>query len=215
MPGLTTVTPDFPTSFVSDSTTYNEGSINSVTVARPADVVSGDFLLAVVYTNIGLVNISAPGGWSTVFTGGGLSSFKIFRRVIGGAEPASYTFTYSNSDSKRVRGNIVAYRGETTSNTVGTQLASSGTTATAPSITPTLNGTLLGIYVNAGGADSQPNPITDPILMNQKVAHGFGEGGLGFYLYDKYPSAAFSASGDKSITFPVSVGCQSMLVQIA
>lgn len=212
-PGLTTVTPDFPTSFVSYSSNGAVGTVSSISVSRPADVESGDLMVAFLMDNIAGSNFNAASGWTKFYDAPGLGNFFMFRRIVTGSEPASYAFPCSSGTEPTRETSIlvVAYRGETVVNAWNATAVSTGTAWDAPSITPTLNGTLLAFY----GRRVISNLVSGPILMDLKVDQDIG-GGVDqtLFMFDKYPQAN-TATGVKTATFDTVTGGYAALVQIA
>lgn len=206
-PGATMVTPDFPTTFVADASNAILAA-NSVVVAKPTGTLPGDFMIAIGQGNTAPNALNAPAGWSISYSPPGVTSpFYIWRKVAGGSEPSSYTFaqTDTSNPARRLRVSILTYRGQTV---INQRAVASG--HDAPSITPTLNGTLLAIYTNF----SEDAPISGPILMNLKSSHGATDGWPSIHVYDKYPSST-SPTGDKTAVYGVVVGGFSALAQIA
>lgn len=82
----------------------NATSTNSATCNKPSGVVSGDLLHAQVsfYDSGSAPTITPPSGWTLQSsgngdTGAGSSWIRTYRKVAGGSEPTSYTWTISGS----------------------------------------------------------------------------------------------------------------------
>lgn len=90
---------------------------------------------------------------------------RVFYRVAIAGEPASHTFSWSANDHAIAA--IVSYRNVNTGAPIdvsGAQTAASGTDITAPSITTTVQNTMLVAFF--GAADARPT-ITTPAAMTQ------------------------------------------------
>jgi hypothetical protein len=209
-PGLTTVTPDFPTSFVSYSHGYLVGNGTSVTVPRPADLVAGDLMIAFMQDNIGGSTMNGAPGWTKFYDAPGLGNFFMCRKIATGSEGSSYSFpiTSGTEPSRACLVMIALYHGPTVVNVFSVNAGGSGTVRTALSVTPSLNGTLIAMYT--GG---QFAPVGPPV-MNLEVSLGEPAVSRGFYLFDKYPQGT-GATGDKVATFPGTVSGANVLMQIA
>lgn len=86
---------------------------SSFTVNRPANVKSGDFMVAEVSSN-GSPNLSAFAGWTLVRRVNQSETFNsltlfVFKRTAGSSEPSSWTGTFTSSQ-KPVLTSSVAYR---------------------------------------------------------------------------------------------------------
>lgn len=85
--------------FRSAASADNASSTNH-TVTKPAGVVSGDVLLAILTFNANAVTVTPPAGWTLVDAlddTGHAQHSHVFHRVAGGSEPSSWTFTTSGA----------------------------------------------------------------------------------------------------------------------
>jgi len=99
--------------FVEGYSVYSAGA-SSVTLTKPVGLAAGDVLIAICHWNGNRTISDNNGAYAfTAAYGGGVNgtgaTYRIFYRVAGASEPASYNFTSSASD--RVSGVILAYRG--------------------------------------------------------------------------------------------------------
>lgn len=107
-------------------------AVSSVSVTKPAGTASGDRLIAVGTISGSSLILTAPAGWTEIYTSSNPNSFKlsIWELFAGGGEPASYSFTTSQGDDleNQVALGMAAYSGASsgTSSTPGT-----GNTGTA------------------------------------------------------------------------------------
>jgi hypothetical protein len=119
--------------------TTTGGSAGTITVDKPSGTVSGDVLLAHIVSDTNSKTITPPAGWDEEEGVPGDSGYSyVFKKVAGGSEPTSYTFTYS-SNSGRL-GRILRFEGQKISAAIssnGQANNTASTTLTAPTITPT------------------------------------------------------------------------------
>lgn len=175
-----------------NSATGSTGSGTTNVIAIPADVESGDVLVAQVRGQVasGGFTISPPdGSWATVGTNYTDShGMAMFVKVAGGSEPADYTFTYSVSVAQR-GGGITAYAG--VDNTTPQDVAASTNTgtSTAPrglSITTATDGAYLILGISTAGAVT----VTPPTGFDERFVTGRTN-------YQDDEQATAGASGDK------------------
>ncbi len=114
-------------------TTVNT-SVTSLTVAMPASIQSGDFLVAFIHNQSSTAPTDATAaGWSRVgapFIANDTSTRTtgFFTRIATSSEPTSYTFTFSSAAAARSVGVIMCFSGVDTTNPV---VASSAWSATS------------------------------------------------------------------------------------
>lgn len=81
---------------------YQASGTANLTVSKPSGVVSGDLLVAIMWTARTGASRSwtQPGGWTEAYDSGSSSNMNmaVAYKVAGGSEPSSYTFTLSNTD---------------------------------------------------------------------------------------------------------------------
>jgi hypothetical protein len=85
--------------------------ITAISIAKPAGTTTDDVLVAMI-TVRGAPIISAPSGWTLIRsdTSGTVIHQALYRKVAGGSEPASYSFTFDREIAASV-GIIAAYSG--------------------------------------------------------------------------------------------------------
>lgn len=123
---------------------YNS-TTSSMTVNKPTDAVSGDYLIAAIGVADAASDtaVTPPAGWNLILqepnstVGGGQGLF-VFYKIAGSSEPASYTFTLSGSVAPANSGTICASyygasaltvnAGTTSSDTTGPSLVSASIT---------------------------------------------------------------------------------------
>src|SRR2546425_7094125 len=123
------------------------GGQNTLTIGRPAGVVSGDLLVAAI--SVRSANPSTPSGWTLVWCGNSGSSsggstcpvsstvsLAVYWKVAGASEPSTYS---GWTTTQKAAGVITAYYNVNTSTPIdvqnGTGYTSSGTSPSTPSIT--------------------------------------------------------------------------------
>ena len=191
---------------------------NNAAIAKPAGVVSGDVLIAIITLGAKAsttweTGSRVPAGWvklqedpnTNVFT----TQTTIFYKVAGGSEPASYAFDFGNQGGSAA---ILAYSGVSTTTPINAsaQLVNTpaSTSYTAPSITTTLTDSLL-LTMHARRNGSTTATYTTPSGMTARAAWANTLSGGAFDL----GLAAAGATGTK-----VSVGTgsdESFCVSIA
>lgn len=180
------------------SPTTGSGNADNLTLARPAGVVAGDFLVAQLSIRGGTgVSIgSVPAGWTLVnrSDSGTQVVQAIYARTVGtlASEPASYTWGFSRN---RFVAALVALRGVDSATWAVAAAATSGATSiSAPSVTTsTANSLLLGLYA----ADSGVLSFGTPAGMSAQVTNlqtGTGTNGTTLALFTETQASA-GASG--------------------
>lgn len=139
-----------PPVYQSNTTASKAGAGSALTINKPASVVSGDLLVAVLVMNgtAGWVNLS---GWTQLVSSNTDPSVSLQYRIADGTEAGSFTFTQSSGS--RGSGTIMRFTnaGAPYVSTVQTGNASS---QTAPSVTITSNESLV-LSVFTADATSQ------------------------------------------------------------
>lgn len=154
------------------------GIFTSVGVTKPTGTTSGDWMAVAIATPT-TVGITAPSGWTqqaqVAATGVTLT---IFQKLAGGAEPASYTFTFASSTTYAV--SAVTYRNVFTLSYVNGQANNAASTAMAcPGAIP---GSAKDMYIMFGGVGGNVR-ATPPAGMTERA--DIGAGSLGVYAAEK------------------------------
>lgn len=151
--------------FVSQSTATAGANVTSIAISTPANVITGDFLLALI-ANDGSTSSTAaiPANWVLVNEGncnGGACRLEIYRRFVTAGEPASHTFNFDSGE--QVVAAILAYRGVDTADPVPASAFGTGstTTPTSPSVTPGA-AVANALVVRAYAADGATTPTGSP-----------------------------------------------------
>jgi len=144
----------------------NGGGSTSLTLARPAGVLPGDVMVAAIAVRGGTATgiTSVPAGWTLVPGGanpidnGTDLKLAVYYKAATAAEPANYTWGFSSSE--KASGGIQAYANVDPADPIDAALGQatpSGTTHSTPSVTTTLDGTMLvASFATATGANWTP-----------------------------------------------------------
>src|SRR2546426_7243773 len=169
------------------------GGLNTLTIGKPAGVVSGDLLVAAI--SVRSANPSTPSGWTLVWCGnsgsstGGTTcpasstvSLAVYWKVAGTSEPSTYS---GWTTTQKAAGVITAYYNVNTSTPIdvqnGTGYTSRVTSPSTPSITTARADTMLAAAFGAAdGADitfgtslaGLPAGMTDEWDVNGQAASG-------------------------------------------
>lgn len=138
---------------------------NGTTVAKPAGVQAGDFLLAALEYDASSLVITPPAGWTLVrdqlAAAGTPDAWHalVYSHVATASEPASYTF--ASPAGVYVDVQVAAYTGATAVDTVAST-TTTGTSISAPSITTSrANEMLVVVFIDfAGGSWTTASGMT-------------------------------------------------------
>ena len=137
--------------YISSSVGRSANGVSSLSITKPSGTSNGDLLIAVLRGggNSGTATITPhQSGWTTEIADTSLgfpNPWYVFSRNAS-SDPSSYSFVRSASTGT-FDGVICLFRGGSNSvNVVGSFTNSSGTSLTAPSITPSANGLFIVAY---------------------------------------------------------------------
>jgi len=196
------------------------GGLNTLTIGKPAGVVSGDLLVAAI--SVRSANPSTPSGWTLVWCGnsgsstGGTTcpasstvSLAVYWKVAGTSEPSTYS---GWTTTQKAAGVITAYYNVNTSTPIdvqnGTGYTSSVTSLSTPSITTAVANTMLvASFGAADGTDpafgtsvaSMPAGMTDEWDKNGAVSSGSASGAAHGAMFDAIQDN-IGATGQKTVT---------------
>lgn len=144
----------------------------SLVINKPSGVVSGDLLIAFTVTSNRADGVfSPPAGWTEQAQsndGGNNPDIAVYTKTAGGAEGASYTFTYGSS--KSLSGCIVALR-NATYDTISALTRDASTTRNIASVTvANTRSALLAVIAITGGSQT----ITPPTDMTALTSESGG-----------------------------------------
>jgi len=146
-----------------------DGVAGDIEVAKPTGTIEGDIMFAHYHGyNSGTNTPSTPAGWTELgaATGSTTNHVALYYKVAGAAEPATYTFDWTNSMSVGIL--ISTYRGGfDTSDPIDvvstSDMKNESSQATANGITPSATGqpllyfgSVFGNYRNAAGVWTPP-----------------------------------------------------------
>ena len=189
--------------------------VNTITVNKPAGVLSGDLLIAYISKTMYGVGDLAPSGWTLIRTDSNSSCCRsgIYYKVATSSEPASYTWNIAGSETYGI-GTIQVYRGaDTTSpiNAHGATTPISGTSYQAPSITTTVADTRLVTFFVARNGTATWTP---PTGMTEAYDFRFSTGTLTTSSANASMAAA-GATGTKTATLSSSAWGIAQIIAIA
>ncbi len=195
------------------------GPATQLSIPRPAQASTGSLLVAMVANQGGSVKtMSPPAGWTAVansdFYEGTNARIRAWYRFATANESASYTFTQSGTSGYDMAGGIVAVSNANPQAPVnasgGQSNGSTGSkTVTAPSITPTVPGTLLlfGGACNVAASFLPPTGMTELWDVASSGQYKISAETAWQYL------AAGGPTGTRSAT--ASTSCRSVANQVA
>lgn len=132
---------------VRSATHATTGNATSLAVTKPTGTTSGDVLLAVVwqdsdgYTNQAALQPPASSGWlqagSTIPSTGTSTWGKVFYKVAGGSEPASYTFALASGSSTSLH--LLAISGANTGSPLSVAPAVTNAAASTSMVAPSIS----------------------------------------------------------------------------
>lgn len=148
----------------SASSAASTASVTSLDCDKPAGVVDGDVLYAIVHLTASSGSIDTPSGWtqigSTLTAGSSTSSRAALFRRVAASEPSTYTFSVTNAG--RISAAIVAVQDADTTtpelDSDGAVDTTSGTSIVAPSIDPASDALLLAFF--AGRISTNGTAVT-------------------------------------------------------
>ncbi len=143
-----------------------------ITINVPPGTTTDDVMVAVIaYRDNTAVTITPPAGWvsqSRIAQGAGNANVQeVFTRIATGAEPASYTWTFSGAITGAA-GGIASYSGVDTSaavDVIGGNVTANGTSHTANSVSTTVADTM----VISSHSYSSAETWTPPAGMTERV----------------------------------------------
>ncbi len=211
-----TVTSSTPGSGIELRAAANGANTKTTTLVlpRPSGTVSGDVLLASVALR-STTAITAPAGWTLVRVDPRATVFRqaVYVHVAGGAEPASYTWTFASA--RPAVGTIAAYSGVDGANPIVAHsgIDSAGSASiTAPSLTTTVPDTrLVGFFGIVGTTTIGP-----PAGMTERteVVTPAGTSNPLTASLDDQPIPASGATGSRVATAAISAANIGQLVAL-
>lgn len=157
--------PTLGISVVSDQENDNGNGAINLQINRPGGLAMNDVMIAAISVRGGSgTGITAPAGWTIVNTidSGTTLRMAVYFKVATGAEPGSYTWTFSSS--QKASGGIVAFRNVDIAAPIDDEVGQAGATdgigqISAPSITTTIPNTrLVASFAVAHGTNFTPPP---------------------------------------------------------
>jgi len=171
----------------------------TLTITKPASVVSGNFLIAGITFNGGSnTTVTPPSGWTSIrkTTNGTDVGMETFRKVAGGSEPASYSWGISSSSTERASGGIIHYSGVDTGNPVDVSSGNTGNSSSivASAVTTTLaNDVVVAFFgIDDDASFGQPSGTTE----RYDASHTDTSGPAG--AADDFTQASIGSTGNKT-----------------
>lgn len=181
------------------ATTNASDGTASFTLAKPAGVVSGDLLLAVLIHVDQSNPPGLPSGWTALRRGTANSQSVLAWKLAGGSEPSSYVFSVDASDV--TSGAMVAYSGVNQSSPIGAHGMNeygASSTFTAPSATSTDASTRL---VVGYAVDNYASTVSVPATTTSRAfVNGSGGGQPATIRIVDREHASVGASGTSAAT---------------
>jgi hypothetical protein len=174
----------------------------TVALTVPSGVAVGDLLVVGVDAE-GTAAITPPGTWTSLFTGGGFTTYSVVQyRVATAADVAGATYTWTLGTSRKAIARMAAYVGVDTTavGTPATSGAASGTTVTFNSVTTAAANSLVILganALNAGGAITLTPPAGTTTRWNIATS---GTGSVLRAYSGEFIQAAAGATGSKTGT---------------
>ncbi|HEX5055520.1 MAG TPA: DUF6701 domain-containing protein [Gammaproteobacteria bacterium] len=154
----------------------------SLTVSVPAGIAANDVMIAAIAVRPSTITINTPAGWTLIRTTtqgtGSTNRVASYYRVVTGAEPASYTWTFSGANTGAV-GGILSFSGVNTAAPIGNdngQATGSSTNHTAPSVTTaSANSMLVTIHeFSSAVAWTAPGGMTEAVDVPSQTTNAVG-----------------------------------------
>lgn len=176
----------------------SSGKVRELILDKPAGVVAGDLMIALVVQDK-KGTISAPAGWTALMTSGNQEPrLSVFWKQVEAGEPAAHRFT--STVNEEATGGIAAFRGvDPASPIVASALLADGSNDTSmptPSLTPGVADTMLVAVWGTESAELAP-----PGSMTQSVGLTVGKGKKAVSALMAYqPWASRAATGTRTAT---------------
>jgi hypothetical protein len=203
---LTAARADANIYFRTSASTETGNGAASVVLTVPSGVAVGDLLIVGVDA-AGTTAITAPGGWTSAFTGAGFATYSSFvYRVATAADVAGASYTWTLGSSRKAVGRMSAYVGVDTTaiGTPATNGANTGTTLTFNSVTTAAANSMVilgGTAFNAAGGVTITPPAGTTTRFNIATS---GTGSVLRAYSGEFVQASAGATGTKTATSSVS-----------
>jgi hypothetical protein len=202
------------------------GFSSSITFDKPAGVVSGDFLLAFMFTRNDSTG-GPEGGWTELYNetpslDGENHQLSCFYKTAGGSEPSTYQYFLDTTQQNKAVV-CLAYTGAHASpiDTSSSNLLASNTgIQPMPAITPNFVNSLMVScwFMNVTGNGNILSIATDPPGMTlRRYSGGAGFGGEsedGYAVYEERLGAAGVATGSRTLLMTNNVYAYGITVAI-
>lgn len=150
----------------------NSSAGNALSISVPPGTAEDDVMIASIAVSPNTVSVTAPSGWTLVRqviqSAATTSTLQTYYKVASGAEPASYTWTFSGGAHAGAAGGIAAFSGADPNVPIDSEMGTataSGTSHAAASLTTTQTNSML-VTVHAYASSSAWAP---PAGMSEAV----------------------------------------------
>lgn len=161
------------------------------TITAPSGIQDGDLLVAVCLNQSSGTTVTYPSGFVQVF-GDSTTNGSYIAIKYASSESGNYTFTWSSANNNSVA--LLVYRHASGIGEIGVVSKTSATATTALSITPSVDGCVVGVF----GVEAGVSISTAPTGMTLRTSTASSQPTLA--IYDIIPSGT-SAIGDKTLTW--------------
>ena len=177
--------------FIASATRQNPNTSSSLTINVPSGTTDGDLMVAFMAAEDNLTWTGAT-GWTEVADQGLAPSLRVAYKVASSSEPASYTFT--STDSRLTAGSILTYRGASYDAIGSFAVDASPLVVTGPTAAADFSVLLV---VAADASDNitfgTPSDMAPEVTQNDATKPSYA-------IFDQYVVAG--ATGTRSITSP-------------
>lgn len=177
----------------------------SHTIAKPAGVMAGDVLVAMLIHSDQSNTPTPPSGWTTLHSAGDNHRSLLAYRVATGSEGTSYTFAVDGTDL--TAGTILAYSGANSASPILASAVSAPTTGSTTLTAPSLNATEAGLRLITGFlVDDYSGVLSTPATITQRTtvtATASGTQPLHLGVFDRAP-VEIGATGTTTATIATS-----------
>jgi hypothetical protein len=192
-----------PIEFVSSS--INQSTTITNTVAAPASISAGDLLVMVGILRTNRAISTAPSGWTAHLNDATSPGASVYSKIATGSEPADYSWTWAGTADNTIA--ILCYSAANAVDVVGARTRATTNTSTAASLTATQAGALIGVF----GLISSSTVTTPPSGLTQRSLQTAAQPAMA--VYDLIPSPA-GASTAQTLVWSSSTNNVGWAVQI-
>jgi hypothetical protein len=165
---LTIRTPDGTAQIAKTPVKDATNGVQSMNIAKPANLLKGDVLIAIVASSFAYGGVPTPAGWTLIQSidqGAQIIQLDTYYHVVEGSEPPSWSWQLGipATPNARATGSIIAYRGVNTTSPIAaseTRCCKNGTSTTVASINTIIANNLVLAVFAEGQSNSAYTPPT-------------------------------------------------------